>query len=64
MFDDAFAHFKSEIEAGKIKIALLEMFDDTKRVQIVIEVPAIRPHQFVQLGFARVPERRMANIVN
>src|SRR5215471_9876228 len=64
MLDDAFAHFESEIQAGKIKIALLEMLDDAKSVQIVIELPAMRTHQFVQLAFASVAERRMANIVN
>src|SRR2546429_7656930 len=35
MFDDAFAHFKREIETGKIQVALLEVLDNAKRVQIV-----------------------------
>ncbi len=32
MLDDAFANFKREIQAGKIEITLLELFDDTQRV--------------------------------
>ena len=64
MFDDAFAHFKREIETGKIQVALLEVLDNAKRVQIVIEVPAMLAHQFVQLAFARMAERRMADVVH
>ncbi len=64
MLDDAFANFKGEIQAGKIKVALLELFDDTKRVQIVIETAALRAHQFVELAFAGMAEWRMADVVN
>src|SRR5437773_9645593 len=64
MFDDAFAHFKREIETGKIQVALLEVLDNAKRVQIVIEVPAMLAQQFVQLAFARMAERRMADVVH
>src|SRR6266851_1851567 len=64
MLDDAFANFKREIQAGKIKVALLELFDDTERVEIVIETAAPRAHQFVELAFAGMAERRMANIVD
>src|SRR5260370_14271118 len=32
MLDDAFANFKRQIQAGKIEITLLELFDDTQRV--------------------------------
>ena len=64
VFDDAFADFKSEIESGKIKIALFELFDDAKRVQVMIEVTAMFAHQFVQLAFPRMTERRMADVVD
>src|SRR2546430_10774795 len=40
MLDDAFANFKRKIQPGKIEIALLELFHDAERVQIVIETPA------------------------
>src|SRR5713226_3847488 len=42
MLDDAFANFKREIQAGKIKVALLELFDDTERAESVIETDAPR----------------------
>jgi len=64
MFDDAFAHFKCEIQAGKIEIALLELLDDAQRVQIVIETAAVRAHQFIELVFAGMAERRMADVVH
>jgi len=40
------------------------LFDDTQRVQIVIEAAAVRAHQFVQLAFAGMAKRRMADVVN
>jgi len=43
---------------------MLELFDDSKRMQIVIEATAVRGHQFVELAFAGVTEGRVANIVN
>ncbi len=44
MLDDPFTNFKREIQAGKIEVALFELFDDTERVQIVIETTAVRAH--------------------
>src|SRR6266478_6470216 len=64
MLDDAFANFKSEIQAGKIEIALFELLDDAQRVQIVIEMAAVRLHQFIKLSFAGVTEGRMADVVD
>ena len=64
MFDDAFAHFEGEIQAGKIEIALLELLDDAQRVQIVIEALAVLAHALVELLFAGVAEGRMADVVD
>src|ERR1700682_2013590 len=47
MLDDALAHFAGEIQARKIEIALFELLDDAQRVEIVIEMAAVRAHQFV-----------------
>src|SRR5258708_36111839 len=58
MLNDSFTDLECQIEAGEIQVALLELFDDTKRVQIVIEPAAVRAHQLVKLAFPRVPERR------
>src|SRR5258708_28048605 len=64
MLNDAFAKFKRKIQPGKIKIALLELFDDAERVQIVIEAATVCAHQFVELAFAGMAERGMANVVD
>ena len=64
MLDDALAHFKREVQAGKIEIALFELFDDAQRVQIVIEMAAVRAHQFVQLTLAGMSKGRVADIVD
>src|SRR6266436_1054086 len=63
MLDDAFANFKRKIQPGKIEIALLELFDDSQRVEIVIEAAALRAHQLVELALASIAERRMADVV-
>src|SRR5262245_35993727 len=64
MFDDAFAHFEGEIEAGEFKIAVFELFDDAERVKVVVEPAAVGAHEFVELAFSGVAEGRMANVVN
>ena len=64
MFDDAFADFKRQIEAGKIQVALLELLDDPQRLQIVIEAVAVRAQQFIELSLSRVAEGRVPNVVH
>src|SRR5437762_10761101 len=43
---------------------LFRSLDDAERVQIVIETAALRAHQFVELAFAGMAERGMADVVN
>ena len=64
MLDDSFAHFEGQIQSGKIQIALLEFLDDVQRMQIVIETIAVLAHAQIELAFAGVTERRMADVVN
>src|ERR1700676_4197819 len=64
MFDDAFANFKRQIDAGKIQIALLELLDDPQRLQIVMEAVAMRAQQFIELALPRVAEGRVPNVVD
>src|SRR5271156_5154812 len=64
MLDDSFADFEGEIEPRKIQVALLEMFDDVERVQIVIEALAEFAQAQVELFFSGVAERRMANVMD
>ena len=37
MFNDAFAHFKGEIQAGKARVRILKYLDDAERVLVVVE---------------------------
>ena len=64
MFNDSLAHFKSEIDPGKSKIPMLELLDDSKRMQVVIEVATVGVHQLIQLPFTGVTEGRMPNVVD
>ena len=64
MLDDSFANFEGEIQAGEIQIALLELFHDMQRVEVVVEVLAVLRACAVELLFAGVAERRMADIVD
>jgi len=64
MLDDAFAHFEGKIQSAKGGVALLEIFDDAQGVQVVVEEQAVGAHGGVQGFFARVTERRMAEIMH
>src|SRR5579863_9449200 len=64
MFDDSFADFKRQIEAGEIQIALLELLDDPKRLQIVIEAVAVRPQQLIEFSLSGMAEGRVADVVD
>src|SRR6202040_2940911 len=44
MFDDAFAHFKSQVEAAKAGVTKLEVFHDPQGVQVVVEEKAALAH--------------------
>ena len=48
---------------GNRGIRILEKLDDAERLQIVIETIAETAHQAVELGFARVAEGRMADVM-
>jgi hypothetical protein len=43
---------------------MLELLNDVKSMQIVIEEAAVCAHQFVEFAFTGVTERRVADIVN
>src|SRR5215469_3560055 len=64
MLDDSFAHFKCQVKTVETDIAVLEMLHNAQCVQVMIEAAAMLAHQFVELSFARVPERRVANVVH
>ena len=62
MLGQAFADFPGQIQAGKIRIFLLELLDDAEAVLVVLET-AVAFHQTRQDGFAFVAERRMAEVM-
>src|SRR6267378_5366325 len=64
MLDDALTHLKRKIQTRKIQIALLELFDNAQRVQVVIERAAVGTHEGVQLSLSGVTKRRMADVVH
>ena len=64
VLDDAFAHFKSEVEAAEGRIAQLEVLDDAQRMQIVIEEQSVLAHGRVEDLFAGVSKRRVADVVD
>jgi hypothetical protein len=62
VFENAFPRLERQIESVQAGISRLEMIDDTKRLQIVLEA-AIVTHAPVKSVLAGVTERRMAEIV-
>jgi hypothetical protein len=64
MFDDSLAHLEREIQAGEVKVALLELLDNSQGVEIVIEAVAMLAHARVELPLAGVAEGRMADVMD
>src|SRR5437016_1648892 len=63
MFHDAFAHLEGEIHPGKARIAILEVLDNSKGVQVMIEALPEAAHLPVQLLFTGVSEGRVADVM-
>ncbi len=55
-------HLEGEIQPGKFRVALFELVDDAQRLQVVLEAAEFA-HAAVERVLARVPERRVAEIV-
>ena len=64
MFHNALAHLKGQVQALEADVALLEMLHDAQRMQVVIEPPAVGPHQLIEFALPGVPKRRVADVVN
>src|SRR5690606_29628258 len=62
VLEDAFARLEREIEPGKRCIPLLELVDDAKGLQVVLE-PAVFAHAIVELVLTGVAEGRVPEIV-
>src|SRR5580704_6996927 len=62
MFQDPLAALEGEVEAVEFGVLLLQLIDDPERLQVVLEAAEIA-HALVQRILARVPERRVAEIV-
>src|ERR1700722_19749919 len=63
MFDDPFPQLEGEVQPRKARITVLESFDHSQRMQIVIETFAEPAHLPVQFLLAGVGEGRMADVV-
>src|ERR1700730_7806425 len=64
MLDDAFAHLERKVEAGEIQIALLKLFHNPQRVQVVIERSAVGAHERVQLSLSSMSKWGMPDVVH
>ena len=62
MFPQTFAHFERQIETRKIRIRSFEQLHHTQTLAVVIEA-AVSAHAFGQHLLARVPKRRVPQIV-
>ncbi len=64
MLDDALAHLKGQVQPRELHVLLLEFFNDAQRLQVVVEALRVAGHQPVEQFLARVPERRVAHVVD
>jgi hypothetical protein len=64
MFDDAFADFKGEIEAGIHGVAVLVVFDDVEGVDVVLEAETEAGKDAIEGFFAGVGKGGVADVVS
>ena len=62
VLEDALAALEGEVQAGELRIALLEFIDRAQRLQVVLEA-AVLAHALVERVLARMPEGRVAQVV-
>ena len=62
VFDDAFQRLPGEVEAVEQRIFALKLREHAQRLRIVVEALVVF-HTRIEHIFARMPERRMAEIV-
>src|SRR5579872_1325609 len=64
MLDDSLPDFEGEVKAGEGSVALLEVFDNTESVEVVVEGEAVIMHRGVEGFFSGVAEGWVADIVD
>jgi hypothetical protein len=64
MLDDALTYAERQVEPAMRRVTLLEVFDDTKRVEVVVETTPMTLEAAVQRTFTGMPKGRMADVVN
>jgi len=64
VFDDAFTHFKRQIQSAESGIAEFEVFHDAERVQVVIEGKSVLAHGRVEGFFSCMSKGRMADVMH
>src|SRR5262249_9148793 len=63
VLEDTFAALETEIEAVEARVALLQLVDDSQRLQVVLEAAEFA-HAAVQRVLAGVAEGRMPEVVS
>ncbi len=63
MLGHPLAHFERQVQSWKSRVRIFEPLHNAKSVQVVIESLAVTPHKAIELGFTRMPERRMADVM-
>ena len=64
VLDDALAHAQRQVQPAMRRVPLLEVLHDAQRMKVVIEAQPMPLQAFVQRSLARVPKRRMPDVVH
>ena len=62
VLDERLAHLERQVQAGELRIAFFQFIDAAQAEKVVVE-PAEWLQALVECAFARVAERRVANVV-
>ena len=63
VFNDAFTHTKREIQPPMSGVPLLEVLHNPQCMQVVVEAAAVTPKAAIKRSLARMPKRRMPDVV-
>src|SRR5277367_1493489 len=64
VLDDAFPRAERQVQPAKLGVPALKVLDNAQRVQIVVESQSVFAQSIVESAFARMPEGRMANVMD
>ena len=64
MLDDPLAHAERKVQSAVVRVTLLEVLNDAQRMEVVVEAQTVAFEALIQCTFARVAERRVADVVD